>query len=67
VITISPKLEKLLSKLELCEDPETREQIFIGTIRVTVEDREIILDVEEATWETPGGLLIDTSYLRGRS
>jgi hypothetical protein len=64
-IVISPEFRELMQKLWLCHDPKTMEQVFIGAIKVTVEGPTVILQVEEKTWETPGGAIINTDYIRG--
>jgi hypothetical protein len=64
VILIDPALEKLLRKFVNCVDPETGGQEFIGAVKVRIVDDQVVLFIEEETWETPSGSVIDTKWIK---
>jgi hypothetical protein len=67
MITISDNLADLLQKLALCQDSKTASQRFLGTVRVTVDEDRIVLDVEDSTWETAdSGDQVNTKLIRAR-
>jgi hypothetical protein len=63
MIALDDALQTLIHKLTHCQDSKTLEQIFIGAIKVQVRaDGVAVLCVEETTWETPSGDLINTTW-----
>lgn len=66
-IDFHPDLLSLLNKLALCEDPKTKERIFIGSVRAEFNGEFLTLFVEEEVWETPSGTDVNTAYIRSMS
>jgi hypothetical protein len=66
MIIIDPTLEQLLRKFAYCQNPDDPDSDpeFVGAIKVKVVGGDVFLHVEETTWETPGGSVLDTKWIR---
>lgn len=66
LVELTPELRTLVGKLMHCQDSQTGEQIFIGSIKVEVIHGVAFLAIEETTWETPSGDVINTAWIKSK-